>query len=80
MSNETHAALENALRAHVADEFPGALVTGWVAQTSFETEDDFTIGQTQYLRVVPEGQSIHVALGLVEFAAIQYRADIASDD
>jgi hypothetical protein len=80
MSEATKAALDAALAEHIADELDGALVTGYVCQVTAMTGADFDAEQTQYLRMVPDHQSAHVTLGIIDYAQAAYRHALMHDD
>lgn len=80
MSRETKTALDVAIAAHVADELEGAVTIAYVVQAAAMTSDDFDQEQTQYLRMVAEGQSAHVTLGILDYAHNRYRAGMIDDD
>lgn len=80
VSAETKAALDTALAAHVADELDDAIIIAYVCQAAAMTGDDFDAEQTQYLRMVAEGQSAHVTLGILDYAHSRYRAAMIEDD
>ena len=65
MSDQTKAALESAIRAHVADELDGALTTGWALIAAAATDTDFAVGQTEYFTESADMQPHHSTLGLV---------------
>lgn len=80
MSADTKAALDRAIEAHAHDELDEAVVTGYVLQITAMNSGDFDLGQTRYLRVVPEGQNAHTTLGIIEYAHVMYRVSITRDE
>lgn len=69
MTDDTKTALEEAIQAHFAAEYEGAMVTGYVIQMFGSTADDIEEASIRTLREVPETQNIVTTLGLVRFAA-----------
>jgi hypothetical protein len=71
MSVETWEAVENALRAHLADSDDSEpwLMTSWYAVCA---ATDGSMQRTSYFHVCSD-QSIHMSLGLVEMARIRLR-------
>lgn len=65
MSEATKRALDDAIAAHVADETPGTMVTGYALIASNTTVEDFDDEVTRYFCEYAEQQPFHVALGLV---------------
>lgn len=80
VSQETHAALEDAVRDHFADEFAdnGGMATGWVLHVSGVLGTDAE--SSAHLRETPSDQPVHVTLGMLEYARIQFRQLILNDD
>lgn len=75
MSEQTKAALDQAITAHFGDGWNGALLTGYVLQMAGVTADDIENGQqTSYYREVAESQASHVTLGLIDYAHTMFRA------
>jgi len=67
MSKQTKAALDTALAEHIASINDGAMLTGYIIQTSampLEAEDT---NNTKYNSFGMDGQPFHVGLGLVHF-------------
>lgn len=63
MSNETHAALDATISAHIADTYPGDYTSGWiviVASSSLDRPE-----ATNYRLVSPDGQAFHIDDGLI---------------
>lgn len=72
MSDETKAAMDEAIAAHFSDEWEGAIVTGYVLQLCGVTSDDIEAGdQTSYMREVHDGQPSHASLGLLNYSHSQ---------
>lgn len=65
MSAETKRALDEAIAAHIADDAPGAVVTGYALVVSNATPDDFDRNRTRYFFEYADRQPFHTALGLV---------------
>ena len=79
MSDQTKAALDEAIATHFADEQDGAIVTGYVLQTQgegFASEDS---GRTRMSREVLPGQTLPLTLGLIDFARVRLQAYAAED-
>ena len=63
MSDETHQAVEEAIRAHIADEYDEPrVVTDWVILSANQGLDDNSTG---YFYIVRPGMSAHVLTGLI---------------
>lgn len=62
VSDKTREAVEKALQEHLADEYPGSMVTGWVAEVSHQNLEDLSL--TGYLYIAPLKQAFHISLGL----------------
>lgn len=76
MSAETKAALEQAIRNHVADEREGDVVASWVVITEHVNLNDDDDEMTHVLDIVPDMQSSMTTLGLTHFVTTQRtRAD-----
>lgn len=74
MSDQTKAALDQAIAAHFGDSWEGAIVTGYVLQMCGLTMDDIENGQqTSYFREVAENQPSHVTLGLLDYSHTMFR-------
>lgn len=69
MSDETRAALEAALAAHIADVCDGALVTDWALIAANSSLEDIGTGRTSYFVEANENQPIHVMAGLFRYAS-----------
>lgn len=66
MSEATKAALDAAIRAHIADEYEGSLTSSWVTiceRIPLEGDDEYT----HVVDILPEGQSSMTTLGLTHF-------------
>lgn len=61
MSEQTAAALDDAIRAHFADKHPGQLVVGWALVAATTNEND---AYTSYDTDCPEWQPAHHTVGL----------------
>lgn len=64
MSAETHAALEQAIEAHLRDEEDG-MVIGYVAYVAYTTPELDSDDLNGYKFIRPEGQNYHSSLGLM---------------
>ncbi len=73
MSANTLNAVDDAIRAHIADENDGATVTGWLVSVAHVTAENLTDGVTGLRGIVPEGQPFHVSVGLAEVARMLQR-------
>jgi hypothetical protein len=69
VSNDTRAALEAALAAHVADRCDGALVTDWALIAATSSLEDIGTGRTSYFVEANENQPVHVMTGLFRYAS-----------
>jgi len=70
MSADTKAALDAAMAAHVADESDesdGAILTGYVCQTSFTSMSLLDEEMTGYQRLTMEGQNLTTTIGLMHY-------------
>jgi hypothetical protein len=67
MSRDTRTALEDAIRAHIADETDGAYLTDWVLTTAAVLDDD---PNAHVYTTETSHSAVHVRLGLVRYAAI----------
>ena len=65
MSAQTKTALDEAIAAHVEDETPGTVVTGYALIVSNATVDDYDDEVTRYFCEYADRQPFHVAIGLV---------------
>ena len=65
MSDTTKAALDAAIRTHIADEHDDSLTASWVlvAERVPEHDDDMT----HIVDVVPDGQSVITTVGLTHY-------------
>lgn len=65
MSANAKAALEDAIKAVIEEEDPGAVVTGYVLLAANLTPEDLENHDgTHYFFTAPEGQPYHSTLGL----------------
>jgi hypothetical protein len=67
MSDTTRQAVEDAIATHVADEKPGAYLTGYVVMAAAVLPEDDDI--TNYQSILPATQPLHVSLGLATILA-----------
>ncbi len=66
MSDATKHALDAAIRAHIADEYDGALTASWVTvaeHVPLEGDSEYT----HVVDIIPDGQSSMTTLGLTHF-------------
>jgi hypothetical protein len=73
LSEQTKAALDDAIRAHIADEYDGAITSSWVLVAEYmplDGDDEYT----HVIDVVRSGQSSMTTIGLTHFAT-QMRAN-----
>jgi hypothetical protein len=68
MSADTRDALEAAISAHMADEYDGAVMTGYVLQAEGGIFDGEHVGSTAYMATVPMTQTYATSLGLALMA------------
>lgn len=73
MSAETKEALEEAIRAHFADEQDGSMMVNYVIQISGIVPDNPDM--IAYSRESPDDQAMHVTMGLIEYLRRQYKRD-----
>jgi len=77
MSDQTKRALDEAIRAHLADEGQGDVTTAWLLVSgsldSSNIEDDGTVWMES-----PDGQPRYVSLGLIEAASIFHHGFVYS--
>lgn len=67
MSDTTKAALDAAIRAHIADEYEDSLTASWVLIAEHVPEHDD--GMTHVVDVVADGQSVITTVGLTHYVA-----------
>lgn len=65
MSADTRAALDAAIRAHIADEHEDSLTASWVLIAERVPEHDD--GMTHVVDIVPDGQSVVTTIGLTHY-------------
>lgn len=75
MSDETATAIEDALRAHIADEVDGAYLTDWYCITASAGEDAYS---TSYLHV-SSSMPPHTSYGLVARALRRLNREDSSE-
>lgn len=68
MSEQTRTALDHAIAAHVADEYDGDMVTGWVLVTETTTIDMLDSGEGAMVIESREMQSNYLTEGLLHAA------------
>lgn len=79
MSEATKDALDDAIRAHIADECDGKSLMSWVLVTYAVHAEDFGTGAGGYYREVAAGQPQHVTDGLLRCGQ-RITDDIWDDD
>lgn len=65
VSDATKMALDDAIRAHIADECDGKTLMSWVMVTYAVQMEDFGTGAGGYYREVANGQALHITDGLL---------------
>ena len=80
MSDETRAALDDAISAHIADIFPGYYTSGWVVVASSAALDK--PNSTNYRVMSPDNQPFHIDDGLITVGRriLQDAWDIDADE
>lgn len=77
MSDQTKRVLDEAIRAHLADEGQGDVTTAWLlvagALHSSDPADEGTVWMEQ-----PDGQPRYVSIGLLEAGSIFHRGFVYS--
>ena len=68
MSAQTKSAIDDALRAHIADEV-GTMVVAWALAVASVDPESHAEGGAHYLREQPEGQPLHATEGLSRFGS-----------
>ena len=79
MSEQTKAALDAALAAHVADECDGGILTGYITQAQYTDMDLMEDGSTGYLRVQADNQIFTTSLGLTAYLHKQMEQAMLDD-
>ncbi|WP_065962381.1 hypothetical protein [Curtobacterium sp. UCD-KPL2560] len=81
MSEQTKAALDEAVAAHFADEQDGAILTGYVLQAKGQgfTEDDDS-NQVRLLREFANNQDYITSLGLVDWLRLALHHNAFGDE
>ncbi len=72
MSNQTKAALEDAVRAHIADELDKTVVS-WALIAAAIDPASYADGGAHYWREQSDGQQLHVTEGLFRFGTLMVR-------
>lgn len=67
MSDHTKAALEDAIRAHIADAQPGTTIVAWELVTASIDNATYGDGGSHYWCEQADGQPLHVCEGLLRF-------------
>lgn len=68
MSDETKAALDAAVAAHIADVSDGNIVTDWCVVAGMTDIEDIGTGTTRYFFEGNDSQPPHVSYGLLTYA------------
>lgn len=79
MSEQTKAALDAAIEAHIADECEGGIVTGYVLQTQYTGMEFLEERMTGYLRMVHETQNFTTTLGLIHYMRNTVESDMHNE-
>jgi len=79
MSDQTKAALDEAIATHFADEQDGAIVTGYVLQVQGQGFTDEDEDSTRMSRELLDGQTLPLTLGLIDYARVRVQAFAAED-
>ena len=81
MSEQTLRALDDALQAHLSDEEPGQMLTGWVAQVVGSSIED---NRSFYCQFTADNQPFHVTAGLATVSKLavadEWNSDGGDDD
>lgn len=80
MSDATKAALDAAIAAHLEEEEPGSIVTGYVALAQYTSADMMNEDLTGYQRFTAEGQSFTTSLGLARYLSLRLEAAAVNDE
>ena len=75
MSEKTLAAVDDAIRAHIADE-EEATVTGWLVTCAYVDADSFENNTTGLRSVLPNGQPFHVSVGLAHVSVMAQKGQM----
>ncbi len=75
MSDETRTALQDAIVDHIADEYPGDMVTAWVLITETTSIDMLDAGVGSMIVETREMQSAYQTVGLIYSALTQEPGD-----
>lgn len=80
MSDQTKAALDAAIAAHVADTGDGAIVTDWALVAATSSIENIGTGTTAYLLEGNDNQPVHVMTGLFRYASEKALWGLDEDD
>lgn len=80
MSDQTKAALEAALTAHIADQTDGDIVTDWALVAATSSLENIGSGRTAYFIEANTNQPVHVMAGLFRYASDHVIWDTDDDD
>lgn len=78
MSDETKAALEAALTAHIAATCDGGIPTDWLTIVAVTDLTDIGTGRTRYFIEANNNQPVHITVGLASYVA--QKAPFEDDD
>lgn len=81
MSDNTHQAIDEAINAHIADNFPGYYTDAWVVVCASSRIEN--PAEKNYRMITPDTQPFHADLGLIRIGSEILKdawADDAEDD
>jgi hypothetical protein len=81
VSESTLRALDDAIQAHLSDEEPGQILTGWIAQIVGSSIED---NRSFYAQFAADNQAFHVTAGLATVSKLavtdEWHGDEDDDD
>lgn len=80
MSEATKDALDDAIRAHIADECDGRLCVGWLIITASMNGDDMADSKTHYFSEASDNLPMHSTLGLAAMLDHHLQDSLCGDD
>jgi hypothetical protein len=81
MSEQTKAAMDAAIAAHVADETDGDTLSSYVLQTMTTSIELMGENQSGFIRFISDRQQWVTSLGLIDYARVQlHHAMLTVDD
>lgn len=80
MSDETKAALDLALRDHIAEITTGSILTDYFTIAASVDMEDIGSGTVYYCFITPDKQPAHVSMGLIQYAVTQGAPNEGDDD